>query len=140
MTTDNPEMETQIDRKEKPQEEAGERIVLTCAFCHGQGRDPFGLLSPLSTCQVCGGTGQRTLNQPLVRCAFCRGTGVHPGTRMTCTTCGGVGTVPAPPNAVLCPCCGGTGRARDWPGYIWPDSLFSCPCCGGKGVVAQNSR
>jgi len=136
MTTVNLKTKTRAGRKKETRGETRERIVLTCAFCHGKGRDPFGIMSPLSTCQVCGGTGQRTLRQPIARCAFCRGTGVHPGTRMTCTTCDGVGTVQAPADAVRCPCCGGTGRARDWPDYIWPDSPFSCPCCGGKGVVA----
>ena len=136
MTTVNPKTKTRVGRKKEAQGKAGERIAVTCAFCHSKGRDPFGIISPLSTCQVCGGTGRRTLRQPTVRCAYCRGTGVHPGTRMTCTTCHGVGTVPAPADAVRCPCCGGTGGARDWPDYIWPDSLFSCPGCGGKGVVA----
>ena len=136
MTTVNPETKTQVGLKKELQGKAGERIAVTCAFCHSKGRDLFGIISPLSTCQVCGGTGRRTLRQPTARCAFCRGTGVHPGTRMTCTTCNGVGTVPAPIDAVRCPCCGGTGGARDWPDYIWPDSLFSCPGCGGKGVVA----
>jgi len=140
MTTVNPKTKTRVGRKKEAQGKAGERIAVTCAFCHSKGRDPFGIISPLSTCQVCGGTGRRTLRQPTVRCAYCRGTGVHPGTRMTCTTCHGVGTVPAPADAVRCPCCGGTGWARDWPGYICSDSSFSCPCCGGKGVVAQSSR
>ncbi len=135
MTTVNPKTKTQVGGEKETQGEAGERIVLTCGFCHGKGRDPFGLMSPLSTCQACGGTGRRTLPQPTARCAFCRGTGVHPGTRMTCTTCDGVGTVQAPADAVRCPCCGGTGRACDWPDYIWPDSPFFCPCCGGKGGV-----
>ena len=104
-----------------------------CAFCGGKGLDPFGIMSPLATCQVCGAAGRRTLSPPTRPCAFCRGTGVYPGSRLTCTTCGGVGTVQVPADAVTCPCCGGSGRAAD---YIWPDSPLSCSCCYGKGVVA----
>jgi DnaJ-class molecular chaperone len=110
---------------------------VTCAFCGGRGQDPFGIMSPLATCQVCGGTGRRSLHPPTAPCAFCRGTGVHPFSRLTCTTCGGVGTVEIPSDAVPCLCCGGTGRAADYANYIWPDSPLSCPCCGGKGVVAK---
>ena len=32
-------------------------VELTCAFCQGKGRDPFGLLSVLSTCGACCGAG-----------------------------------------------------------------------------------
>ena len=31
---------------------------LTCAFCRGRGRDPFDIMSSLSTCCVCGGSGK----------------------------------------------------------------------------------
>ncbi|MBI4770542.1 MAG: hypothetical protein HY784_09080 [Chloroflexi bacterium] len=61
-------------------------VDVTCAFCGGNGRDPFGILSPLATCQVCGGTGRCTLRQPTAPCPFCRGNGVHPSSRNTCTT------------------------------------------------------
>ena len=108
-------------------------VEVICAFCGGQGRDPFGVMSPLSTCQVCSGLGRHTLQLPVAPCAFCRGTGVHHGSRNTCTTCDGIGTVQVPPNAVPCPCCGGSGRAAD---YRWPDSPLSCTCCRGAGLVA----
>jgi DnaJ-class molecular chaperone len=114
--------------------------VVICAFCGGTGRDPFDIMSPLSTCVVCRGTGQRRLRPPTAPCAFCRGTGVHPFSRLTCTACGGVGTVEIPNDAVTCPCCGGTGRAADYADYIWPDSPLSCPCCGGKGVTAAKLK
>jgi DnaJ-class molecular chaperone len=107
-------------------------VNVRCAFCQGTGRDPFGVMSPLSTCQVCGGTGRRMLRAPTATCPFCGGTGVHPHTRLTCTVCGGVGTVSVPDGAVPCPCCGGSGRAAD---YVWPDSPFPCSCCGGKGAM-----
>jgi len=32
--------------------------IIKCAFCSGSGKDPFDLLSPLSHCLVCSGTGQ----------------------------------------------------------------------------------
>jgi hypothetical protein len=110
---------------------------VVCAFCNGAGRDPFGLMSPLATCQVCGGTGTRTLHTPTAICRFCQGTGVHPHSRLTCTTCGGVGTVEIPVNAVTCPCCHGSGREAD---SAWSDSPLSCSCCRGTGVVAAEQR
>ncbi|HBY99582.1 MAG TPA: hypothetical protein DEP84_37540 [Chloroflexi bacterium] len=120
---------TSVDRTTRGE---GERVGVTCAFCGGSGTDPFGVMSPLSTCVVCRGAGRRSLHPPTAGCAFCRGTGVHPGSRMTCTTCGGVGTVELPSNAITCPGCGGSGRAAD---YLWPGSPLSCGLCHGKGVV-----
>lgn len=109
------------------------RVEVTCAFCRAEGKDPFDIMSPLATCQVCSGQGRHFLRQPIAPCAFCRGTGVHPGSRNTCTTCDGIGQVEIPDDAVPCPCCGGSGRAAD---HIWPDSPLSCSCCRGKGVVS----
>lgn len=111
-------------------------VNVPCAFCAARGRDPFGIMSPLAICQVCGGIGRHSLRQPTARCAFCRGTGVHPGSRLTCTTCGGVGRVEVAVGAVICPWCGGTGQAGACAGYLWPDSPLSCPWCGGKGFAA----
>ena len=129
------ELDTQspIAHGQQLQGQSAGTVAVACAFCSGTGRDPFGLLSPLSTCQVCGGQGQLVLRLPIAPCVFCRGTGVHPGLRMTCTTCDGVGMVEIPEGAVTCPCCAGTGRAAD---YLWPGSALSCTCCGGKGVVS----
>jgi DnaJ-class molecular chaperone len=122
----------------RPKIEAGpgEKIEMTCAFCAGRGKDPFGIMSSLAACQVCGGKGRRTLRQPTAPCAFCRGTGVHPGSRLTCTTCGGAGRVETTAAAVTCRCCDGTGRSAD---DIWPDSPLSCVCCGGKGFVVPGA-
>jgi DnaJ-class molecular chaperone len=112
-------------------------VNVSCAFCAARGVDPFGIMSRLATCQVCGGTGRHSLRQPIAPCAFCRGTGVHPGSRLTCTTCGGVGAVEIPSGAAICPCCGGTGRAAECASYLWPDSPLSCPWCSGKGFAAS---
>lgn len=118
----------------------GAQVEVLCAFCGGKGKDPFGIMSPLATCQVCGGTGWHILHPPTAPCAFCRSTGVHPGSRMTCTSCGGVGMVEIAEDAVSCPCCNGTGRAADFTEYIWPDSPLSCGYCGGKGVVTLEEQ
>lgn len=133
-------MTTKMTTKKRPKKAgaAKKRLVeVPCAFCGAKGRDPFGIMSALSTCQVCGGTGRRKLRKPIGECAFCRGTGVHPGTRMTCTTCGGVGQVEIPTDAVVCPRCGGSGHADTMDEH--PANL-SCTYCGGKGVVAREAR
>ena len=127
------------DRKARTQKrrkatQSRETVEVLCAFCKGTGLDPFGVMSKLATCQVCGGTGRVELNPPTAPCAFCRGTGVHLNSRLTCTTCGGVGTVGTPANAVPCPACGGSGQAAD--GSDQAESALSCTRCGGKGVVA----
>ena len=109
-------------------------VEVLCAFCNGTGKDPFGVMSKLATCQVCGGTGRVKLHPPTALCAFCRDTGVYDNARLTCTTCDGVGTVEIPVNAVPCPDCGGTGRSAD--GSNQAESALSCTRCGGKGVVA----
>jgi len=101
-----------------------------CAFCKGVGTDQFDIMSPLSTCVVCGGTGTRRLPAPVARCQFCAGTGVYPQTRLTCTACGGVGMVSIPYQAVTCTHCGGDGRSHDW-----PESVFYCIHCHGAGVL-----
>lgn len=126
------------DRDATGQQKQGGLVVkITCAFCGGTGRDPFGIMSPLSICGVCRGNGSRTLVEPVARCAFCQGTGVHPGSRMSCTTCSGIGTVSIPEHYKTCPCCGGSGRASD---YVYPDSPLSCGCCHGKGIVFASSE
>jgi len=113
---------------------APERIEVLCAFCRGRGKDPFGIPSPQSRCQVCGGRGHHTLRQPIAACAYCKGTGVHPFSRLTCTTCRGIGVNEVPRDATTCPRCGGSGREAD---YEYPDSVLSCRYCLGKGVVSM---
>jgi DnaJ-class molecular chaperone len=107
-------------------------VETRCAFCNGTGKDPFDLMSPLSTCQACSGEGRRVLTAPVRRCAYCKGTGVHPHSRMVCMTCRGAGQVTVPEKAVTCPGCGGSGCESD---HDFHDSVLSCTVCGGKGVV-----
>ncbi|MBU4350805.1 hypothetical protein KKD19_06395 [Patescibacteria group bacterium] len=68
---------------------------ITCAFCKGAGKDPFGVPSKLSTCQVCFGRGKITLvDQPHETCTACRGTGIFAHHRLPCSVCKGKGVVP----------------------------------------------
>jgi DnaJ-class molecular chaperone len=105
---------------------------IKCAFCKGKGIDPFDLLSPLSTCSVCGGKGKVNVEEPYTRCAFCRRTGVYPNTRLSCTVCMGKGVVTFREPKMTCPDCKGTGR----------EHVTTLPCirCGGIGVVKKEER
>lgn len=113
----------------------GEPIEVICAFCGGTGRDPFGVMSPLALCQVCGGRGFHILHAAIARCPFCQGTGIHPHSRNTCTACQGVGQVEVSADASPCPRCGGSGRAAD---DNWPDSPLPCSHCRGRGLVTSS--
>ena len=110
---------------------AVETASVTCGFCEGKGRDPFGIMSSLSTCCVCGGTGTVSVETPYVRCAFCHGTGVYPRSRQTCTACSGVGVTPVPEPNKTCPHCLGTGAEPD------SEMGFYCLTCHGRGVVEE---
>jgi len=102
---------------------------IKCAFCDGKGVDPFGLLSTISKCQVCGGEGSVTVEDPAIKCAFCKATGKHRDLRLPCLVCGGKGMVNAPKGAKECPDCGGRGVA--------PANYLPCMTCGGKGVIGK---
>jgi len=103
---------------------------ITCGFCKGMGKDPFGLLSEHAACQVCGGTGKVEVIELVIRCAFCKGSGVYHNTRVTCTVCNGKGMVTAPQSPTeWCPECEGTGTTID--------SAMPCLECKGKGVVSK---
>lgn len=103
-------------------------LKIPCAFCHGKGVDPFQIMSRLSLCCVCGGTGKVEVSVPYIRCAHCRGTGSIK--TLTCTVCRGKGVIPPvdEPNQV-CEVCGGTG---DDPSIYAMD----CLACRGRGRVA----
>lgn len=100
---------------------------INCAFCSGKGIDPFGILSELSLCQVCGGAKEVRVREPLRKCVFCGGAGVHPHTRLTCTVCMGKGVVTFQDPIEECPKCQGAGASV----YL----NLPCTLCGGKGVI-----
>lgn len=103
--------------------------VIGCAFCNGKGKDPFDLLSPLSDCLVCNGTGQVEMKEPYVKCIFCAGSGKNPlGARIACIVCGGKGYNFCE-NPVKCHQCKGTGKASDG---------LPCTRCTGKGFTVTN--
>jgi DnaJ-class molecular chaperone len=98
-----------------------------CAFCQGTGKDPFGIMSWVSTCCVCSGKGTAQVRGPQERCAHCRGTGAVK--TLTCTTCGGKGVAPSRAvGAVKCPECQGTGDDIS-------ASALACLTCRGRGWV-----
>jgi DnaJ-class molecular chaperone len=102
-------------------------VVVSCAFCHGTGKDSFGVLSWLSACCVCQGRGRVTVPAPYERCAHCNGTGAIK--TLTCTSCRGKGVLPAlegPTEA--CPECGGSGDDRSAP-------AMGCLTCRGRGRI-----
>jgi DnaJ-class molecular chaperone len=106
----------------------GEVATVECAFCGGAGRDPYGILSPLSKCPVCNGRTKVTLTRPVYACAFCHGTGKQRHTRLTCSVCKGIGHVTITGPTTECPECDGKGRMR---GADAP-----CAFCRGAGLVA----
>lgn len=106
-----------------------EMVEVTCSFCNGTGTDPFGIMSWISTCCVCGGTGKVRIRSPYTKCAHCQGTGAVK--TFTCTVCNGKGFVPLPEHPIaVCPECKGSGDDRSAP---------SLPCltCKGKGFVIK---
>ena len=109
------------------EERRTERV--TCSFCSGTGRDPFGIMSWLSTCCVCGGSGTVQVEAPYTRCEHCEGTGAIK--RLTCTACRGTGFVPTSTGpTVVCPVCGGSGDDASIP-------AMACLRCQGRGWILQ---
>jgi len=102
-------------------------VTARCAFCNGEGKDPFELLSKEAACEVCGGCGEVAVAEPVYPCAFCEGSGVFPGSRLTCTCCMGRGIVTVAEPVEVCPACGGAGAL--------PAHTLPCSTCGGKGLV-----
>ena len=105
---------------------------LPCAFCGGRGRDPFDIMSSLSTCCVCGGSGKVRVQSPAVACAHCRGTGAVK--TLTCTTCGGRGFITHPVSpTVSCSLCKGSGDDASAP-------AMACLKCRGTGWMMEQFR
>lgn len=97
---------------------------ISCAYCNGTGKDPFDLLSPISNCLVCVGSGLVEVAEPMKKCVFCGGSGKNPlGARVSCIVCGGKGQNFCESNTI-CNQCKGTGKASDG---------LPCTGCGGKG-------
>ena len=102
-------------------------VVVPCAFCRGAGKDPFGIMSALSACCVCQGSGRGTVQAPCQQCAHCNGSGAIK--TFTCTSCRGKGVLPAlegPTKA--CPECGGSGDDTSV-------SAMACLTCRGRGRI-----
>ena len=99
-----------------------------CAFCHATGKDPFGIMSRLSLCYVCGGEKALWIEKPFKQCMHCNGSGVSTtGVRNHCAVCGGAGVVHIPECARNCPECKGSGWQKG--NYLY------CNHCKGVGVV-----
>ncbi|MFQ5887678.1 MAG: hypothetical protein ACE5HY_03165 [Candidatus Hydrothermarchaeales archaeon] len=113
-------------RKIPPMEDT--KTTIQCAYCEGTGRDPWGIPSVLSNCQVCLGRGTVKIQEPTVECAACSGTGMHGGgsQRLTCLACGGKGRIAIIEPVEKCPRCDGLG--------VDTYGLY-CLGCEGKGVV-----
>ena len=125
------------DKRTRPEElgkALGNRVSVKCSFCKGTGRDPYGVISNLSSCQVCSGKGEVKLREPVVKCAFCRGSGIQPHTtdRLHCMACKGKGWVPVIESSAGCPDCNGTGL------YLGTYRQH-CLRCNGQGVIFQVS-
>lgn len=114
-----------------------ETVTLRCGFCNGTGRDPFGLMSHLSNCQVCMGRGVVWVRPPVKECLFCDGTGIQPHSpnQVPCAACKGKGWVTAIPEeeAMECPGCGGRG-------FVMAPLPVHCLTCRGQGVVRRKER
>jgi DnaJ-class molecular chaperone len=102
---------------------------VVCAFCRGTGKDPFDIMSSLSTCCVCGGPGRVVAPAPHTRCAHCAGTGAIK--TFTCTVCGGRGVVAAAEGPTMsCPQCRGSGDDASAP-------ALACLRCRGRGWLPR---
>ena len=69
------------------------KIMVKCAFCHGTGVDPFGIMSELSNCYVCGGKGVVEIEEPVETCSHCGGSGAEPESALPCLVCKGKGPI-----------------------------------------------
>ncbi len=120
-----------VRQEVQPDRRSGGCEEVTCSFCGGKGKDPFGIMSWLSACVVCGGRGQVAVPASRRPCAHCAGTGAIK--TFTCTVCRGTGFVPELPGPVqLCPECRGSGSDIS--------SALSCQACRGRGVVPRTDR
>ena len=104
-----------------------------CAYCEGKGKDPFGVPSSESTCQVCAGKGTHLLvgkESGIKECHYCDGSGKHSIERLTCPVCRGHGVFQFDGEGSPCSECHGNGKCED--GY------FPCAHCQGYGVIRKS--
>jgi DnaJ-class molecular chaperone len=100
--------------------------TIKCAFCHGVGTDPYGVLSELSVCGSCGGKGTVIVPTAHKRCIYCEGTGSHKTYR--CLVCDGAGVIALPAEPYKkCPDCDGLAYEQS--------SGLACLTCRGHGTV-----
>ena len=121
-----------VKRRTKSEREIPKKNMaeVKCAFCSGTGKDPFGLMSPLSKCQVCKGRGTVKIEKPYEKCPVCDGTGVQYNKRLVCLACGGKGVLPMKKGMETCPECGGSGK-----GAL---GLY-CLKCKGRGKIYKRT-
>ncbi len=101
---------------------------ITCAFCKGEGKDPFGIMSPTAICSVCHGLKEHYILKPYSTCAYCKGTGIEQGTRNPCLSCHGRGQVSHHEGKLsICPTCRGSGMTHG--------TELTCRECNGSGVI-----
>ena len=105
-------------------------VEVKCAYCQGTGKDPWGLMSVLSKCQVCKGKGTVQIEAPYEQCPVCKGKGVERNKRLTCMACKGKGVLHIKKGMKACPVCGGTGKT----GSVGMRKY--CLKCHGTGKVS----
>lgn len=122
-----------LKKETKPGKAAQKKSMteVKCAFCKGTGRDPFGLMSVLSKCQVCKGRGTVMIEEPYEKCPVCDGTGVQYNKKLNCLACRGKGVLPMKEGLETCPECGGSGKGAM--------GLY-CLKCKGRGKVYKKTR
>ena len=109
---------------------ANRQEYVTCAFCKGHGTDPFNVMSMLSVCGACQGTGQILTRVPHMRCVYCEGSGSYK--TYSCPVCHGSGVVSKlEGRTVVCPDC--RGRAADG------SSGLVCLTCRGRGAIPTST-
>ncbi len=107
-------------------------MSIDCRFCKGKGIDPFGIMSKLATCPICGGKKEIIVFEPFVDCKFCKGSGVYPTSRLSCTACSGKGVISVErKNGKECTKCFGSGIDPERGTSFW------CFECHGSGLQTK---
>ena len=109
--------------------ERGDVETVKCAYCDGTGKDPWGIPSPLSNCQVCKGKGVIQIEKPYETCPVCKGKGNQRNKRLTGLGCGGKGVIHIEEGMKKCPQCDGTGVTGS------TGLRNYCLKCKGKGLI-----